>query len=91
MSISLSIESTIGLAATYHVIQNVTLYPMDGSITVTTQGYLTQDDFNNGKSPVLALSASFPYSDLSAITLSSLTEVYAFLVTLPQWQGGTII
>lgn len=89
MPISLSTATPIGVNATYHVLANITLYPMSQQVTVTVQSYATSD---TSMQQMLSRPYSFAYSDLGmSVTDPTQAEIYAYLLTLPDYAGGEIV
>lgn len=89
MPIQISTPTPFGVNATYHVLKNITLYPIEQQINVTVQSYATS---NTAMEPILSRSYSFAYSDLrGGMTDPTQGEIYAYLLTLPDYGGGTII
>lgn len=88
MPIQLNTPTPIGVNATYHVLANITLYPMQKQVTVTVQSYATSD---TDMQQMLSRPYSFDYSALGGgVTDPTQAEIYAYLLTLPDYTGGDI-
>lgn len=89
MPIQLNTPTPMGVSATYHALANITFYPMQQQVTVVVQSYATSDT-------TMQQMLSRPYSfDYSALNIGAdgppEDDVYAYLLTLPDYAGGTII
>lgn len=89
MPIQLSTPTPIGVNATYHVLANITLYPMQKQITVTVQSYVTSD---TNMQQMLSRPYSFDYSALGdGVNDPTQAQIYSYLLTLPEYLNGTLI
>lgn len=89
MPIHLSTSTPIGVNATYHVLTNITLYPMQKQITVTVQSYATSDA---DMQQMISRPYSFDYSVLGdGVNDPTQVEIYAYLLTLQDYAGGVIV
>lgn len=92
MAFSQIIPLPTGNIATYHIIQRLDMYPNDGVIDVTINGYISAVAYSNGDMQSYTWSKCITYSALGEnVTDPTQAQIYSYLLTLSNWQGAQSI
>lgn len=92
MPLSTSIPLADGTSSNYFVIQRLDLLPLAQTGSATVFGYFSLAAFNANCSQNYSVSIPFTYAEIgNNVSDVTLSEVYAFLQTQPQFTGATVV
>jgi hypothetical protein len=87
MALSKSINTTMGIAASYHVVTNPKINP-NGSGTVLVKSYLNETAFNEGKKELYNKQHNIPANTFTTLA-NAITDVQTYLKTTQEFTGAT--
>ena len=93
MAISLSKTLSNGVVVGYHLVANVVLYPLTKTLDVTVESYVSAEVSGSEQNQIVPTSYSgIPYVSLGqSISDPKVSDIYSYLIALPEWQGATLV
>jgi hypothetical protein len=88
MGLEHSIETQIGIPATYFHIQRLDLYPRDNVMDITVYGFINQEARLNGASYIYTWGQRVSYGDITQTDDVTQAQVYTYLKTREPFLGA---
>lgn len=88
MGLLYSIDTQIGVPATYFNVQRTDCYPRDRVIDITVSGYISKQARLDEKAAVFRWTKRFSYDEISSKTDPTQEDIYNFIKAQPEFLGS---